>query len=99
VKTKRGRVGRMTLLLFILSLALFPPTSFAQSDVFYPDYGNIGGGGSAEGGGSCGYCSQYQCGCDPGTFSIGIVLVQWTCMCDNSQPHGVCRQTCWYEAY
>jgi hypothetical protein len=98
VRITRGRVGTMTLVIFMLSLALFPPTSSAQSDVYYPDY-NLGGGGAITGGGgSCDYCGQPQCGCDPGTFSIGVVLVQWVCICD-SQPHGICMQTCWYATY
>jgi hypothetical protein len=75
-------------------MALVPPTSSAQNEVFYPDYGNIPGGGST-GGASCDYCGLPQCGCDPGTFNIGLVLVQWVCICD-SEPHGLCMQTCWY---
>ena len=95
MRNRRGRAGTLTLLMFILSLALFPPTSSAQSDVYYPDYGNNGGGGSAQGGGSCTYCDQPQCGC----YSYSTMqLIQWVCACDNSQPHGVCYQACWYES-
>jgi hypothetical protein len=95
--TNRGRVGTLTLCMFVLLLGVFTPTSSAQSEVDYKDYGNIDGGGSAQGGGSCSFCDEPQCGCDPGTFSIGIELVGWWCACDNSQPHGICAQTCYYR--
>jgi len=93
---KRKPARPLTLLIFTLALAFLPPTSSAQDLQLYPDYGSIVTGGST-GGGSCDFCDLPQCGCDPGTFSIGIVLVEWVCMCDNSQPQGICMQTCWYE--
>ena len=96
MRIKHGRVSVLALLMFMLSLVVFPSTSSAQNEVFYPDYGNISGGGSAQGG-SCSYCDQYRCGCYD-DYGGGAHLIEWLCACDTSNPHGVCYQVCWYEA-
>ena len=98
MRIKRDRMRTLILLTFMFALAVFPPLASAQYDG--PDYKNydIGGGGSGGGGGSCDFCSQPQCGCDSGSMGIGVVLIQWVCICD-TQEHGICMQTCWYATY
>jgi len=92
-KKNPGRLVTVAVLVFVLSLVVSPMAAFAQEEVYYPDYGSAGGGGS-----SCNYCSQDKCGC-PLTF-LGLRLTSQSCECGgdswNHQGTGTCTQTCNY---
>jgi hypothetical protein len=89
VKIKFSRFGTVSVLLFIVSLVVFPVTTFAQDGVENKDI-TIGTSGS----GPCDYCTEDYCGCDPGTFNIGAHLTAWECTCGDSR----CSRTCYYGA-
>ncbi len=88
MKFEFGRPHIVALLVFVLSLIVCPVPSIAQDDVFTKDT-NIGGGID----GNCNYCTQDYCGCDPGTFSIGVRLTSWDCTCSLH----ICEQHCNYS--
>src|SRR5258706_2130755 len=85
MKIKFGRFGAVALLMFVASFVVFPVTSFAQSDVFNPDF-NIG----PNSGFSCNACTEDYCGCDTGTFSTGITLTSWECTCTDRGCDVIC---------